>query len=227
MTVKELRELDCGKFEYECECGKLFASERIIGRKGVINTCGCRTTRKNKFGIKNPVGHKFNSLTIESIDHFDKHGLKHWKCRCDCGEITTATLFQLTSDDKSSCGCKRTSWNSDYHGDICRTFWTHIMRSAKARDIEILITREQAWQKFLDQDRKCAYTNLDIYFAKSKKMSEGTASLDRIDSDKGYTLDNIQWVHKWVNIMKVDLKEDEFLTYCKLIVINKKLIKND
>lgn len=45
-----------------------------------------------------------------------------------------------------------------------------------------------------------------------------TASIDRIDSSKGYTKDNIQWVHKNVNIMKMDQTMDQFLYICKKIV---------
>lgn len=44
-----------------------------------------------------------------------------------------------------------------------------------------------------------------------------TASLDRIDSTKGYTLDNIQWVHKHINVMKMDLDQEYFIKLCKLV----------
>jgi hypothetical protein len=46
---------------------------------------------------------------------------------------------------------------------------------------------------------------------------ETTASLDRIDSSKGYIKTNVQWVHKKVNKMKQDTSVDEFKHYCKLI----------
>jgi hypothetical protein len=47
--------------------------------------------------------------------------------------------------------------------------------------------------------------------------------LDRIDSSKGYTIDNVQWVHKIVNIMKHDVEEKEFFNWCKLITERNKL----
>lgn len=50
-----------------------------------------------------------------------------------------------------------------------------------------------------------------------------TASLDRIDSSKGYLENNVQWVHKDINWMKQDYSHEEFLQYCKLIYENKKL----
>ena len=45
----------------------------------------------------------------------------------------------------------------------------------------------------------------------------GTASLDRIDSTKGYTKNNIQWVHKTINKMKNVLHDEEFIQWCNLI----------
>ena len=44
-----------------------------------------------------------------------------------------------------------------------------------------------------------------------------TASLDRKDSSLGYTLDNIQWVHRTVNKIKLDLQQDEFVEWCKRV----------
>lgn len=50
-------------------------------------------------------------------------------------------------------------------------------------------------------------------------MSRGetTASLDRIDSNRGYTQDNVQWVHKDVNKMKMDLNQQIFVELCRAI----------
>ena len=45
----------------------------------------------------------------------------------------------------------------------------------------------------------------------------GNASLDRIDSSKGYVKDNIQWVHKDVQIMKNKFSEDYFKQICCLV----------
>lgn len=39
----------------------------------------------------------------------------------------------------------------------------------------------------------------------------GTASLDRIDGARGYVEGNVWWVHKDVNVMKMDLEVDYFV----------------
>lgn len=38
-----------------------------------------------------------------------------------------------------------------------------------------------------------------------------------IDSTKVYTIDNVQWVHKNINIMKWDISQEEFINWCGLI----------
>lgn len=45
-----------------------------------------------------------------------------------------------------------------------------------------------------------------------------SASLDRIESNKGYVVDNIQWVHKFVNVMKWNIPEDNFIDWRRRVV---------
>jgi hypothetical protein len=52
---------------------------------------------------------------------------------------------------------------------------------------------------------------------KEVKEKKQTASLDRIDSTKGYIKGNIQWVHKDVNKMKWNWNQSNFINWCKLI----------
>ena len=43
---------------------------------------------------------------------------------------------------------------------------------------------------------------------------DGNASIDRIDSSKGYTKDNIQIVTKTINLAKRSLSDDDFIQMC-------------
>jgi len=49
-------------------------------------------------------------------------------------------------------------------------------------------------------------------------MSKSTASLDRIDSNHGYINKNVQWIHKSINKMKMDMKEARFIELCTAII---------
>nr|QBK86123.1 MAG: Zn-finger protein [Marseillevirus LCMAC101] len=43
-------------------------------------------------------------------------------------------------------------------------------------------------------------------------------SVDRIDSSKGYSLENIQLVGQKVNIIKGDLQTEDFVEFCRKVV---------
>lgn len=72
------------------------------------------------------------------------------------------------------------------------------------------------WDLLQKQEYKCALSGLPIKFINSTNK---TASLDRINSDKGYTIDNIQWVHKKINHMKMEMNQQEFIETCKLVSV--------
>lgn len=101
-------------------------------------------------------------------------------------------------------------------------YFSSCKAGAISRGFEFCITIEDMWNKFLEQDKKCALTGLPLNMERNYKMWKKdkevmTASLDRIDSTKGYTLDNIQWVHKHINVMKMDLDQEYFIKLCKLV----------
>ena len=79
------------------------------------------------------------------------------------------------------------------------------------------LTIEYAWQVFIKQKRKCALSGADLKFNSRCRVRDGNASLDRIDSTKGYVVGNVQWVHKLVNVMKQDMTDAEFIGWCNQI----------
>jgi hypothetical protein len=104
-------------------------------------------------------------------------------------------------------------------------YFASIKRSADSRNLEFDINIEYLNELFELQNGKCAISGLDIILPRSdesRSTGEYTASLDRKNSNLGYIKNNLQWVHKWVNKMKQNLQEDEFLYLCSLITDNNK-----
>lgn len=191
--------------------------------------------------MRNIKGEKFGLLTaLEQITFKDK---RKWKCQCDCGNITEVSLYHLINNNTKSCGClhKRKGKDSPFFkgcGELPLDVFSVSRRNAigggkfNRKPKEFAITIEQAWEQFLKQNRRCALTGLELSFGegpqikqKYSKTSTRTASLDRIDSTKGYIVGNIQWIHKDINIMKNDLDTKTFLYYCSLIHENR-LVQN-
>lgn len=105
-------------------------------------------------------------------------------------------------------------------GDITASFWHGVKHGAekRGRKIEFNITIEYAWELFLKQDRKCALSGIELKFHETGELRNcTTASLDRIDSSVGYIEGNVQWVHKNINTMKHDFKQEDFIEYCRKI----------
>jgi hypothetical protein len=82
------------------------------------------------------------------------------------------------------------------------------------------VTLKELWDLFVKQNRQCALTKLPLRFNSTNNKRDGTASLDRIDSNKEYTIDNVQWVHREINYMKQAYSQSHFIELCKLVVEN-------
>ena len=109
--------------------------------------------------------------------------------------------------------------------EIQGTYLTALKNSAKRRGIDFSISYELLWDIFLKQDKKCAYSNIEIFFSRSNLEhinGDYTASLDRIDNSLGYIEGNVQWVHKRINIMKGNMTHQEFLDFCEAVTLDRK-----
>lgn len=65
------------------------------------------------------------------------------------------------------------------------------------------------------QNNKCALTDWDIGWADRGLVA--TVSIDRIDSSKGYVLDNVQLLHKDVNMAKQQFSQEYFTNMCRSV----------
>lgn len=112
---------------------------------------------------------------------------------------------------------RKMSSHAGWHGfgEISRTQYNNIRNNANQRNIPYDLTIEQLWQIYLDQDRKCALSGVEIGFVHHRK---GNASLDRINSQQGYVPGNVWWVHKDVNLAKQSLSADDFIALCRRVV---------
>lgn len=74
-----------------------------------------------------------------------------------------------------------------------------------------------------NQKGRCFYSNIELILPKhgTRKVDHiHRASLDRIDSSKGYTKDNTRFVSTSINFMKNSLSHDDTIKLCKLIAKN-------
>ena len=170
---------------------------------------------------KDLTGRRFNFLTVIGFDHRSKWREYHYKCQCDCGNTTVVKRSHLLSGATKSCGCWQKEKNWTGYEEISGSYWGGTQTRARVAAMEHTVTIEEAWQIFLGQDRRCTLSGVTLTFCR-KFNNEGkdkqTASLDRINSSKGYISGNVQWLHKTVNKMKLNMTDDEFVEWCRRIV---------
>lgn len=169
-------------------------------------------------------GQRFGRLVVIEYIKLDKNRQSIWKCKCDCGNEVLKKGYYLRNKWTNSCGClnkeklkngfriylmnkakrlpnNEASFNSLYY---C------YKRSAKIKNHVFEIEKE-SFKELTSQN--CFYCNKkplqekNMYRKTEKYIYNG---LDRVDSTKGYTLDNVVPCCKRCNVMKNNMKLEDF-----------------
>jgi len=149
----------------------------------------------------------------------------YWICRCACGREKSVLAKHLRMGQVTSCRCSLSlpgkeskSWKG--YDDISGKYFNQIKRNAGLRGFDFNLSIKEAWEVWLSQKGLCAVSGQPIILGTGSKQ---TASIDRIDSTKGYSKDNIQWTHKDINMIKSNYSMQEFFEMCKAVVEYNKL----
>jgi len=156
------------------------------------------------------------ALRPSGADHNHK---ARWQCKCDCGtslEVNAASLIRGLS---TSCGCyRRDLGHKRGYRDISYSWFRRLEKNAVQRGLEFNLTIEDIWTLYEKQNGKCLLSGLPIqFYPDSNRRYLQTASVDRIDCTKGYQIENVQIVHKVINVMKTLLTDHEFICFCNLV----------
>lgn len=89
-----------------------------------------------------------------------------------------------------------------------------LTNSYAKKTVEHTITHEDLISQYNKQDGKCYYSGRTLTIEMRTKCLD-SLSIDRVDSTKGYTPDNIVLCCSIINIMKLNTPKTEFLKLCK------------
>ena len=165
---------------------------------------------------KDLTGQTFGDLFVVGVSEVSRNGHYRYQVRCSCGAEKTVFGTHMIQGSTLHCGCKRTrSYNWQGYKGVSKTYFSSVKRGAAGEKgrakMSFTLTLEVIGDLFEEQERLCALTGLPI------SCKDRTASLDRIDSSRGYEEDNIQWLHKDVNMMKRHYTENYFKFLCKKV----------
>lgn len=87
----------------------------------------------------------------------------------------------------------------------------YYFRNCKKRVKDFNLTLQDLKEQWDKQNGICLYTNFELllFNPKIKHLYHLRASLDRIDSSKGYIKDNIEFISLLINYMKNDISKEE------------------
>ena len=100
-------------------------------------------------------------------------------------------------------------------GSVRVAWYNSFYKSAISRGYEWAISIEFIDSLYDVQSGRCVLTGMPIGW--SSQGWNHTASIDRVDNAKGYTEDNVQLVHKEVNMLRGSLPVERLVELSRLI----------
>ena len=160
-------------------------------------------------------GTTFEKLTKE-VNRSIKLGRKQF-CSISCSKKESSNLEHL---NKIRCQ-DTTHLKPDNRKDEFTIFRKHF-RKIKTRDTGCTLTLEELLEIWNKQQGKCVYSKVQLQASNYKSSNNQiyTLSIDRIDSSKGYTKDNIQFISIAMNHMKNNMTHKETLELLNIIKNN-------
>lgn len=197
------------------------------------------------------LGKTYNKLTVIDIKrHFRYNKPRLFAtCQCVCGNITEQCIYAIKRGTVKGCGCQRNTperneqnrihaykliedgrlnRGGDNHPKENREFrvmFNSLKHGNNRKECEITIEElKNVWEK---QNGVCPYTKIKLTLPISSSnpnpdICYKMASVDRIDSSKNYTKDNIQFVSRNINYAKSNMSHESMMDFMKLILENNK-----
>jgi len=173
-----------------------------------------RRTKDRDFGSK--------CSTCMSIKHSAPAGMK--RCQGPCNQALLPEEFYICDhhSDKLSSLCKKCA---EGEKKLINAMINSAKKRAKDKNLDFDIDIDFIRELNKKQNGKCAYTGVVLNWNRKEKGKSifgqcpaNRASLDRKNSLKGYTKDNVQLVANVINIMKNIFTEHDFLKTCQLVI---------
>lgn len=196
-----------------CDCGREYMAtlQRLLS--GRSKSCGCRRP-----GFVDLTGRRYGKLLVIQFAGMKPSKDARWLCKCDCGNEMTVDTRELNRGNTASCGCSR---RKPRDPDIPqRAARNRVLRSYKGTCAR---SRGHCWEladedfdRLMSQD--CYYCGQPpSLVTRSQGRYEGGefvhGSLDRVDNNLGYTLENTVACCVICNHAKKDMSVDEFMAW--------------
>ena len=182
----------------------------MVWNKGLKNDSRCKGGRpKSNLSY---VGQTYGRLTI--LEQYSGSKSIYFKCKCECGNIKNIRKDSIIGlrAETVSCGCKLQELHQERREmgiDEVSAIWSRAKYRAKRKGWEFTLQ-----QNDIVIPETCPLLGIPLICHRGQGGQQGNSpSIDRKDSKKGYTPDNIWIISNRANTLKNDasLQELELL----------------
>jgi len=190
-------------WELACDCGTLVCYNAWEVVSGVKRSCGCRLLKNMK--RNELVGMKFGRLTFVRPTSSKRRGVI-WELLCECGSTVYSVSNRVASGHTSSCGCLKKEIEKANMAVVGGNTRKYPPRITSARLVWKLY-KECSFEEFMVLSQlPCVYcwrlpyktynaaqSGKSTYKKEDQRINGDFTynGLDRIDSSKGHTIDNV------------------------------------
>lgn len=196
-----------GPERWECSCGAVLAKRP---KKRPLGICKCGAKKEDK---------PFKTSKNMCMDCYNAY-MRDWNVKTNTERVAYKKRYYAENRDRI-----RSRANAYYQSSIEAHLLTMVSRyrsnsrmtmSGKRRKtpLEFNLTKDDILGLWTKQSGLCAISGVPM---DHKWNLYTTASLDRIDSAGGYTLDNVQLVCKFINLGKNTGSNSDALAFIELI----------
>lgn len=141
-------------------------------------------------------GQKFHKLMVLGLSKIDVDSRSYWVCQCDCGNSYEARRDHLLRGTVRSCGCllREAGWehpNLGYGQSSLNKIFANYKWRAERKSLMFRLSKDQ-FENIIHMD--CHYCGNPPSQISKVRYGIGETQyngIDRIDSSKGYTIDNV------------------------------------
>lgn len=181
-----------------CDCGNeiIVYGSRLTNNKVV--SCGCyRKEKASQLKLINREGQRFGRLVVQSLDKISGNK-SYWHCKCDCGNTKSIAGHSLKSGKTRSCGCiqkeyvreKARKLNTTHGKAYSKAYMCWGYMIYRCTNPNHKSYSEYGGRGITVCDRWLDFTN---FYKDMGDPPTENHSIDRIDNNKGYYLENCRW----------------------------------
>lgn len=177
---------------------------------------------KKKLHIKK--GDIYNRLKCIKFSHIGPHYRSYFLFKCDCGNKKILLGSAVISGNTKSCGClsievKKSRRISKNHSEVTAIILSY-KRHAKSRGFKFELSRKFMSDLILKNCHYCKSTPGNFMKTKNSIIGLPFNGVDRIDSKKDYTENNVVTCCKMCNNAKSNHSTKVFMEWIKRVYKN-------